>query len=73
MENVCDMQFTDTYIQCVLWWKLNNVMAKNGVPNINFKGFITNSAPNWNTMWIMYGNEDASELMIDNEQTYYFH
>jgi hypothetical protein len=35
---VCDMQFKDTYIQCVLWWKLNNLMAKNDVPNTNFKG-----------------------------------
>jgi hypothetical protein len=49
------------------------VMAKNGVPNTNFKGFMANGAPNLNTMWIMYGNDDASELMIDSEQTYYFH
>ncbi len=47
---VCDMQFKDTYSQCVLWWKLNNVMSKNGVPNTNVKGFMANSAPNWNTM-----------------------
>jgi hypothetical protein len=50
MENVVDMHFKDTYIQCVLWWKLNNVMAKNGVPNTNFKGFMANGAPNLNTM-----------------------
>jgi hypothetical protein len=48
-------------------------MTKNGVPNTNFKSFMANSVSNWNMMWIMYGNEDPSELMIDREQTYYFH
>ncbi len=73
MANVAVTCSLKTYNQCVLWWKLNNVMTKNGVPNTNFKSFMANSVSNWNMMWIMYGNEDPSELMIDREQTYYFH
>jgi hypothetical protein len=41
---ICDMQFEDTKVQCVMWWKLNKVMAKNGVPNLNFKGFMADNA-----------------------------
>jgi hypothetical protein len=35
-----DMQFKDTDIQCVLWWKLKKVMVKKGVFNPNFKSFM---------------------------------
>jgi hypothetical protein len=44
MIMICDMQFEDTKVQCVMWWKLNKVMAKNVVPNLNFKGFMANNA-----------------------------
>ncbi len=49
-------------------------MAKNGVHNTNFKGFmVDNAQANWNIVWIVYGSKDVNELMINNEQTYYFH
>jgi hypothetical protein len=44
MIAICDMQFEDTKAQCVMWWKLNKVMAKNGVANLNFKGFMVDNA-----------------------------
>ncbi len=51
-----------------------NMMAKNGVHNTNFKGFmVDNAQANWNIIWIVYGSKDVNELMINNEQTYYFH
>jgi hypothetical protein len=40
---ICDMQYEDMAVQCVMWWNLNKVMANNGVPNPNFKGFMANS------------------------------
>jgi hypothetical protein len=50
MANVAVTCSLKTYNQCVLWWKLNNVMTKNGVPNTNFKSFMANSVSNWNMM-----------------------
>jgi hypothetical protein len=49
-------------------------MANNGVPNPNFKGYmVDNTHANWNVVWIVYGNGDASELMVDRKQTCFFH
>jgi len=42
MIAICDMQSKDTKAKCVMWQNLNKVMAKNGVPNLNFKGFMVN-------------------------------
>ena len=41
---ICDIQLKDTKVQYNIWRKLNNFMAKDGVENTNFKGFIANSA-----------------------------
>ncbi len=63
---ICDMQFEDTWAQCVMWQNLNKVMANNGVPNPNFKGFMANNAhANWNIVRIVYGSKNASEPMVD--------
>jgi len=40
---ICDMQFEDIKVQCVMWQNLNNVMTNNGIPNSNFKGLMANS------------------------------
>ena len=40
----CDMQSEDGAAQILFWINLNSVMTENGVPNVNFKGFIVNSA-----------------------------
>ena len=41
---VCDMQSKDVAIQSVLWKILNVVLAKHGIPEPNFKGFVGDSA-----------------------------
>jgi hypothetical protein len=62
------MKIENTNVQCVLWQKLNNVMVKNGVPNINFKGFMANNVQtNWSAMRIIYSSGDANETMINKE------
>ncbi len=33
---MCDMQSKDIEVQSEMWWKLNKVIAKKGVPNPNF-------------------------------------
>ena len=44
----CDMQSEDGAAQIFLGENLNVVMADNGVPNVNFKGFMADSAQaNW--------------------------
>jgi hypothetical protein len=71
---ICDMQFKDTEVECVMWRHLNKVMANNGVPNPNFKGFmIDNVRANWNTIQIIHGSKNLSELMVDRERTCFFH
>jgi predicted phage tail protein len=51
-----------------MWWNLNKVMANNGVPNLNFKGFmVDNVHANWNVVQIIYGSEDLSESMVNRE------
>jgi hypothetical protein len=38
---------------------LNYVIENNGVPKVNFKGFITNNArANWNVVKKIYGDKD---------------
>ncbi len=50
------------------------MMANNGVPYPKFKGFMANNAQaNWNVVQIVYGSKDASEPMVDKEQTCFFH
>jgi hypothetical protein len=66
MIAICDMQSKNTEAQCVMWQNLNKVMANNGVPNPNFKGFMVDSTQaNWNVVQIVYGSEDANEPMVD--------
>jgi hypothetical protein len=38
------MQSEDTKVQCIMWRELNDLMAKNGIENTNFKGFMADSA-----------------------------
>jgi predicted phage tail protein len=64
------MQFEDTKAQCVMWQNLNKLMANNGVPNPNFKGFmVDNTQANWNVVQIIYGSGNVSELMVDRKRT----
>ncbi len=65
---ICDMQYENMEVQCVMWQNLNKVITNNGVLNPNFKGFMVNSAQaNWNDVQIVYGSENASEPMVNRE------
>jgi hypothetical protein len=71
---VCNMQSKDATAQSVLWKNLNVVLAKHGVPEPTFKGFMADSAQaNWNAIWIIYRSEDAAIPMKDQERTCLFH
>ena len=65
----CDMQSKDGTAQSLFWENLNVVMAKNSVPNVNFKGFIAN----WNGVTAIYGDGDPSLPMVARERTRIFH
>jgi hypothetical protein len=68
------MQFENTNDQCVMWRKLNEVMAKHGVPSPYFKGFMVNNAQvNWNVMHIVYESNDLYVQLQDKERTCSFH
>ncbi len=68
---ICNMQFENTKVQCVMWQNLNNVMANNGVSNPNFKGFmVDNVQANWNDVRIIYGSGEVNQWLTKNN--YYF-
>jgi hypothetical protein len=70
---VCDMQSEDAAAQMVLWKNLNDVMARHGVPEPKFKGFMADSAQAyWNAVRVIYGNGDATIPMKDQERTCLF-
>jgi hypothetical protein len=41
---VCNMQLEDATAHSVLWKNLNDLMAKHGIPEPKFKGFMADSA-----------------------------
>jgi len=52
-----DMQSEDTKVQVQFWRSLNVVMERHGVTNMNFKGFMADSAmANWKAVRIIYGS-----------------
>jgi hypothetical protein len=57
-----------------MWRELNNLMAKNGIENTNFKGFMADSAQaNWNAVRIVYGSGDPKVPMENRERTCLLH
>jgi hypothetical protein len=71
---VCDMQSEDAAAQSVLWKNLNAVLARHGIPEPKFKGFMADSAQaNWNAIRVIYGSGDAAIPMKDQERTCLFH
>lgn len=70
----CDMQSEDAVAQTLFWENLNKVMAENGVPNVNFKGFMADSAQaNWIAVRKVYGSGNPDEPMEDRERTCFYH
>ena len=71
---VCDMQSEDATAQIVLWKNLNDIMARHGVPSPKFKRLMADSAQaNWNAVRVIYGSDDATIPMKDQERTCLFH
>jgi hypothetical protein len=57
-----------------MWREFNDLMAKNGVENTNFKGFVADSAQaNWNAVRIVYGSGDPKVPMENQERTCLLH
>jgi hypothetical protein len=49
-------------------------MARYSVPELKFKGFMADSAQaNWNVVRVIYGSDDATIPMKDQERTCLFH
>jgi hypothetical protein len=58
----------------VLWKNLNNVMARHGIPEPKFKGFMADSTQaNWNDVRMIYDSGDTTIPMKDRERTCLFH
>jgi hypothetical protein len=69
----CDMQSEDARAQTIFWENLNVVMLENGVPNVNFKGFMADSAQaNWIVVRKIYGDGDTSVPLEGRERTCLF-
>lgn len=68
------MQFVDGATQTFFWENMNVVMADNGVPNVNFKGLMVDSAQtNWTAVRMIHGDVDPSLPMVARERTCFFH
>ena len=51
---VCDMQSKDVVAQSILQKNLNVVIARHGIPEPKFKGFMADSAQaKWNAIWVI--------------------
>ena len=58
----------------ILWKNLNHVMDRHGISNLEFKGFMANSAQaNWNVIRIVYGSGDPKVPIDDCGRTCFFH
>jgi hypothetical protein len=74
MIAVYDMQSEDAVAQMVLWKNLNDVMARHGIPEPKFKGFMADSAQtNCIAIRVIYDSGDATIPMKDQERTCLFH
>ena len=70
----CNMQSEDGTTQALFWKKLNVVMAENGVSKVIFKGFMTDCAQaNWNTVKMIYSDDDPTLPMVACERICFFH
>jgi hypothetical protein len=67
---VYDIQSEDVAAQMVLWKNLNDVMARHGILEPKFKGFMADSPQaNWIAVRVIYGSGDTTISMKDQERT----
>jgi hypothetical protein len=72
--DVCDMQSEKVDAQEHIWMSLLTVTEKHGLSNINFKGFMCDSAQtNFNTVKVIFGSGDPTIPMENRERTCLFH
>ena len=71
---ICNMQSKSSDAQIQVWLSILNILDKNGVSNVNFKGFLCNSAQaNFNVVRILFGSGDPRVLMEKKVKTCQFH
>ena len=71
---VCDMQSDSSNAHTQVWLSKLNILDKNGMSNVNFKGFMCNSAQiNFNVVRILFGSGDPTVPMENKERTCQFH
>jgi hypothetical protein len=71
---VCDMQSENAEAQERVWSSLLAVMEKHGMSNVNFKGFMCDSAQaNFNAVRVIFGSGDRTVPMENRERTCLFH
>jgi hypothetical protein len=71
---VCDMQSETADAQERVWLSVLNVLDKNGVANVNFKGFMCDSAQaNFNTVRVLFGSGDPKVPMENKKRMCLFH
>ena len=68
------MQSEDGVAQTFFWKNLNSVMLENGVPKLNFKGFMVDGAQvNWDAVKKICSEVDPSLPMVGRDRICVFH
>jgi hypothetical protein len=71
---VCDMQSERADAQERVWLCMLTILEKHGLTNVNFKGFMCDSAQaNFNAVRVIFGSGDPSVPMANKERTCLFH
>ena len=71
---VCDMMCKMADAQEQMWLSMINLLGRHGVENVNFKGFMADSAQaNFNAVRKIFGSGDRSIPMEGKERTCQFH
>ena len=71
---VYDMMCEMADAQKQMWLSMIDLLNRHGVKNVNFKGFMADSAQaNFNVVRKMFGSRDSSIPMEEKERTYQFH
>jgi hypothetical protein len=71
---VCDIQSERADTQERVWLSMLSILEKHGLMNINFKGFMYDSAQeNFNVVRVIFGSGDPTIPMVNKERTCLFH
>ena len=71
---VCDMKSESLEHQKQMWRSMLAIMEKHGILNVNFYGFMADSAQaNFNAVREIFGSRDKSQPMENKERTCLFH